>query len=114
MSTVGVVFLATPFFGSSVARVFKWQVSANNIRGEQTSTQLIEDLNQDADFVHQRAQKFAELANKASIRLPVSCFFETKKTEVLKHFLPLRLVKFLTSEHTQEMVRTFLAQPRCV
>jgi len=107
-STVGVVFLATPFFGTGMARVFEWQVLGNKIRGEQASARLMDDLDLNADFVHQRAQKFAELANAESVRLSITCYFETKKTETLRFFLSPGVVKYFTNEHTHEIVRAIL------
>jgi len=99
------VFLATPLFGSSVAQVFQWQVLVASIMGEQTSSQLIEDLGQNAPLVYQRVQKFAELANSDAIRLPLCCFFETKPTQMLRHLLPMGLAKRFSTFSTHNIVR---------
>ncbi|KAK4222255.1 hypothetical protein QBC38DRAFT_460598 [Podospora fimiseda] len=63
LSTVGIVFLATPFQGSDAAKQARWQVLVSGIMGEQASDQLIQDLKQQHDFVRHRVQKFTEIAN---------------------------------------------------
>ncbi|RYP16975.1 hypothetical protein DL765_004817 [Monosporascus sp. GIB2] len=66
-STVGVVFLGTPFRGSDAARQAQWQVVVGGILGEQTSDHLVRDLEQKHHFVRQRVQKFTEIANADSL-----------------------------------------------
>lgn len=105
LSTAGVVFLATPFFGSGVSRVFQWQVLVRGIMGDRASDRLIEDLGQKADFVYQRVQKFAEMANSDAVRLPICCFFETKETQMIRHLLPVDLAKWFSSLSTHNIVR---------
>ncbi|KAK0639874.1 hypothetical protein B0T16DRAFT_383637 [Cercophora newfieldiana] len=87
LSTVGIVFLATPFHGSDAAKQAQWQVLVAGIMGEQASNQLVQDLEQRHDFVRQRVQKFTEIANAEAVRLPMCCFFETRKTEMLRRIL---------------------------
>ncbi|RYO95238.1 hypothetical protein DL764_007723 [Monosporascus ibericus] len=65
-STVGVIFLGTPFQGSDAARQAQWQVVVGGILGEQTSDHLVRDLEQKHHFVRQRVQKFTEIANADS------------------------------------------------
>ncbi|RYP57001.1 hypothetical protein DL770_010782 [Monosporascus sp. CRB-9-2] len=69
-STVGIVFLGTPFQGSDAARQAQWQVVVGGILGEQTSDHLIQDLEQKHHFVRQRVQKFTEIANADSAFAP--------------------------------------------
>ncbi|KAI1085951.1 P-loop containing nucleoside triphosphate hydrolase protein [Rostrohypoxylon terebratum] len=87
-STVGIVFLATPFFGTDAARPASWLVVVKGIMGKDASDQLIKDLEARHDFVRERVQKFAEIANSNAIRLPIRCFYETKKTKIAKKILP--------------------------
>nr|CDP26075.1 Putative kinesin light chain [Podospora anserina S mat+] len=96
LSTVGVVFLATPFQGSDAAQQARWRVLVAGIMGEQASDQLIQDLEQKHDFVRQRIQKFTEIANAEAVRLPLYCFFEIKETEILRAILPRGWAKTLT------------------
>jgi hypothetical protein len=90
---VGAVFLATPFCGSDAAAQAKW---------------LVRDLEEQHDFVRQRVQKFAEIANAPSVRLPVNCFFETKKTELLRKLLSQNLAARLSSRRTRKIVGPLL------
>ncbi|RDW64629.1 hypothetical protein BP6252_10280 [Coleophoma cylindrospora] len=86
-STVGAVFLATPFRGSDAAKEAQWQVVVGGIMGKQTSTELVDDLNQKDRELRTLTQVFAEIAGRSSTRLSIHCFYETKSTEMLKHFL---------------------------
>ncbi|KAH7228871.1 hypothetical protein BKA60DRAFT_441377 [Fusarium oxysporum] len=88
LSTIGIVFLATPFNGADASREARWQVVVGGIMGEDTSDELIKDLERKHDLVHRRVQKFTEIANADAIRLHLYCFFETKKTEILRRVFP--------------------------
>ncbi|KAI1416956.1 hypothetical protein F5Y13DRAFT_102746 [Hypoxylon sp. FL1857] len=87
-STIGIVFLATPFFGTDAARPASWLVVVKGIMGKEASNQLIKDLEERHAFVRERVQKFAEIANDSFIRLPIWCFYETRKTKIAKKILP--------------------------
>ncbi|KAK4223171.1 putative kinesin light chain [Podospora fimiseda] len=106
LSTAGIVFLATPFHGSDAAKQARWQVLVSGILGEQTSNQLIQDLEQKHDFVRQRVQKFTEIANAEAVRLPLSCFFETRKTEMLRRILSPGWAKRLATGVTYKILVT--------
>jgi hypothetical protein len=101
---VGAVFLATPFCGSDAAVQAQWLVTVKGIIGEQSSDQLVRDLEEKHDFVRQRVQKFAEIPNAGSVRLLVHCFFETQKTELLRKLLSQSLVARLSSSYTHKIV----------
>jgi hypothetical protein len=109
LSTVGAVFLATPFSGSDAAVQAQWLVTVKGIMGEQSSDQLVRDLEEKHDFVRQRVQKFAEIANAGSVRLPVHCFFETQKTELLRKLLSRSLAARLSSSYTHKIVGSLLS-----
>ncbi|KAM3077881.1 hypothetical protein ACMFMF_004300 [Clarireedia jacksonii] len=104
LSTVGAVFLATPFSGSEAAKQAQWLVAVKGIMGEQSSDQLVRDLEEKHDFVRQRVQNFTEIANAESVRLPVRCFFETKKTELLRKLLTKSLAARLSSRRTYKIL----------
>jgi hypothetical protein len=104
LSTVGIVFLATPFQGTDAHKEAQWQVVVGGIMGEQTSDRLVRDLNRRHDFVLQRAQKFAEVTNADSVRLPLHCFYEIKKTEILKRFLPSTWAAKFSTRFTNKIV----------
>ncbi|KAI1382616.1 uncharacterized protein F4822DRAFT_100890 [Hypoxylon trugodes] len=95
-STIGIVFLATPFSGTDAARPASWLVVIKGIMGKEASGQLIKDLEERHAFVRERVQKFAEIANDNAIRLPIWCFFETKKTKIAKKILPTRILDTLS------------------
>jgi hypothetical protein len=48
----------------------QWLATVKGIMGEQSSGQLVRDLEEKHDFVRQRVQKFAEVANADSVRCP--------------------------------------------
>ncbi|KAI1086151.1 hypothetical protein F5B19DRAFT_498630 [Rostrohypoxylon terebratum] len=80
--TVGIVFLATPFFRTfrtDAARPASWLVIVKGIMGKDASRQLIKDLEGRHAFVRERVQKFAEIAKG----LPIWCFYETGTTRTL-------------------------------
>ncbi|KAK0752901.1 hypothetical protein B0T18DRAFT_395592, partial [Schizothecium vesticola] len=85
LSTVGILFLATPFHGSDAAKQARWHVVAKH------------------DFVRQRVQKFTEIANAEAVRLPMSCFFETRKTEMLRRLLSRGWAKKLSTGVTHKI-----------
>ena len=93
MSTVGAIFLATPFYGTDAARPASWLAVIKGIMGEQASDQLIQDLDNHYAFVRDRVLKFASIINSDDIRLPTSYFFETRKTNLASKILPKGIAK---------------------
>lgn len=111
-SIAGIVFLATPFRGSDAARQAEWQVVVGGIMGEQTSRELVNDLNGHDKELRRLTQEFAELARQESIKLPIWCFYETKKTEMLRRLLSsgwARRSSAVFSGKTKKIVRNSLA-----
>lgn len=104
LSTVGIVFLATPFHGTDAHKQAHWQVVVGGIMGKNTSNQLVDDLNQNHHYVYERVQKFTEIINSDSIRLPIYCFYETKKTEILRRVLSPGWVSKLSTRFTNKIV----------
>jgi hypothetical protein len=104
---VGAVFLATPFCGSDAAAQAQWLVTVKGIMGEQSSDQLVRDLEKRHDTVRQRVQRFAEIANADSMRLRVHCYFETKKTELLRKLFSQSLAARLSFRRTYKIVGSF-------
>lgn len=110
-STAGIVFLATPFRGSSASKQAQWQVVVGGIIGEQTSSQLVDALNSSDRELRKLTQAFAELAGQPAIRLPVRCFYETKKTEILRRLLSPKLATTISAaigHKTLKIVRILL------
>ena len=88
-SIVGAIFLATPFRGSDAATEARWQVVVGGIMGEQTSQELIDDLNYHDKQLRELKQIFAEIARREYVQIPLFCFYETKKTQILRRFFLL-------------------------
>ncbi|RDW58661.1 hypothetical protein BP6252_13137 [Coleophoma cylindrospora] len=106
LATVGAIFLATPFSGSTAVSQAKWFITVKGILGAQSSDQLIRDLEARHDFVLQRVHKFAEIANADSVRLPIRCFFEMKNTVLLRNLLSPFLADMFSkfSSHTYKIL----------
>ncbi|KAI1159510.1 P-loop containing nucleoside triphosphate hydrolase protein [Nemania serpens] len=102
LNTAGIVFLATPFRGSDGAKQAQWQVVVGGIMGNETSTQLVEGLNSNDKELRKLTQTLAELIHRDTVRLPVCCFYETEKTEMLKRLLSADLAsrKILVTEQS--------------
>ncbi|KAK8092124.1 uncharacterized protein PG998_015137 [Apiospora kogelbergensis] len=95
LATVGVVFLATPFAGTDAAQPASWLVTVKGIMGKGASDNLIDDLEKDSYNVYQRLKKFTEIVHTDSIKLPVCCFFETKKTDIYRRILPRSIARWI-------------------
>jgi len=91
------VFLGTPFRGSDAAEQAQWQVVVGGIMGEQASGDLISALNSSDKELYKLTRSFAETAWRDSVQLPVCCFYETKKTEMLRRYLPPTWAKLVSS-----------------
>lgn len=102
------MFLATPFRGSDANKHAQWQVVIGAIMGEQTSNKLVQDLNKNTGVLDQLTQIFAENANHPLVRLPICCFFETRKTEMLRRILPPSWAASLSSRYTHKIVGSFV------
>lgn len=87
LATVGIAFLATPFRGSAAAQEAQWQVIVGGIMQEQTSKELIDDLYERDKHLRDLTRTFAELARHESVQLPLCCFYELKRTKILRRFL---------------------------
>lgn len=72
---------------------------------EETSDRLVHDLDQRYDFFLERVQRFVEVANADPIRLPIRCFYETKKTEILRRVLSSGWAAMLSTCFTHKTVR---------
>ncbi|KAK0728575.1 hypothetical protein B0T26DRAFT_869597 [Lasiosphaeria miniovina] len=77
LSTVGAVFLATPFRGSDAAELAQWQVVVGGIMGKQTSKRLIAALNKSDRELQKLTQSFAELARSDLLVTELSACLDT-------------------------------------
>ncbi|OTB16921.1 hypothetical protein K445DRAFT_57852, partial [Daldinia sp. EC12] len=87
-ATIGIVFLATPFFGTDATDPASWLVVVKGIMGYNASDLLVEDLKRQHHFISERILKFTEIANNDLTRFPISCFYETEITKLVNKVLP--------------------------
>lgn len=97
-TAVGVVFLGTPFKGTTAYRKAQWLIAYGGLMGEKTSVALIKDLDDGTGVLNDLVDDFARSANTKGYRLPMHCFFETKATNLSKKVLPKLLVNYLKVE----------------
>ena len=102
-ATTGVVFLGAPLRGTRAANSAQWRILLAGIRGHEVSDTLLTDLNQNSTALRNLVQGFSTMAVKRELRLSITCFYETRKTEVLNSVLPRSLTQFLP-KFTQEIV----------
>lgn len=70
--------------------------------GERASGVFISDLEREDRMVRSRVRAFAELA--LARQLAICCFYETKKTEMLRRVLPPTWARKLSSSKTYKIV----------
>lgn len=94
-STAGVVFLGTPLQGTRVARFETWRVMIEGILGKDSSPSLVKDLSEKSENLRNLTGNFAEIAVNNSLR--IHCFYETRKSTILRAILPRFTAKLLPS-----------------
>jgi hypothetical protein len=104
LSTVGVVFLATPLRGSRAAPAAQWRVVVAGIMGQQVSDTLVRDLDGKTGVLEHLVQIFAENVNASWLRLPIHCFYETQPTEILRSVIGRNWAGRLSTSYTNRIV----------
>lgn len=99
LDTVGIIFLASPFRGSGAAGQAKWRLLVEGIMGRQVSDALIRDLDVKTGLLQHLVQTFTQNVNAAPFRIPIHCFYETRKTRILRSVLNRKIADFV-SAHT--------------
>ena len=97
------MFLGAPLRGTRAANAARWRVVLAGIRGHETSDALIKDLEQNAHVLKHLIQTFSAMVIKPELRLKITCFYETRKTEILNAVLSRSVTQFFP--YTQEIVR---------
>lgn len=73
------------------------------IRGHEVSDSLIADLNESSIVLKNLIQKFSTMALTPELRFDITCFYETRKTEILNAILSRSVTQFFP-KFTQEIV----------
>ena len=78
---------------------------------DQTSQELIDDLYERDRHLHDLTRTFAEIARHESVQVPLCCFYEVKKTKILRRVLSPRWANMISKgvPGSYKIVRTILA-----
>lgn len=87
-STIGILFLGTPFRGSFATGAAKWPILYNQLLGQETSRLQIQVLEKKTHLLEDLLRKFSEIAREPWLNLPIVCAYETKPTQILKAVFP--------------------------
>ncbi|OJJ75298.1 hypothetical protein ASPBRDRAFT_205284 [Aspergillus brasiliensis CBS 101740] len=88
LSTIGIVFLATPFKGTTVANVARLQVSIGRFLGEWSSRSLITRLDGSDELLKELRIDFGKTIEDSRVNMPIAYFYETRETELLRRLFP--------------------------
>ncbi|KAL2802756.1 hypothetical protein BJX63DRAFT_440639 [Aspergillus granulosus] len=94
-STVGIIFLATPFHGSSVARLAQWGASVGKVMGKESSHSLVTMLQSSDKQLKELTEAFNQLMTHP-LPMPLYCYYELGGTQLVRRFLPGACVKLLS------------------
>ncbi|KAL2868909.1 uncharacterized protein BJX67DRAFT_379844 [Aspergillus lucknowensis] len=97
-ATVGILFLGTPFRGSSAASIAQWQVSMGRVLGRESSKGLVKSLNEHDEQLDEIRMKFTQLMRRPKLEMPIECVYETRKTRLLRRVVrgyPERMLTYL-------------------
>jgi hypothetical protein len=84
MSTVGIVFLATPLRGTRLASAVSWYLYGRGRVGFQVSDTLTKDLQENTGVLNELVRIFAENVHSSWLQLPGHCFFERQNSRPFK------------------------------
>ncbi|KAF3074265.1 hypothetical protein CFAM422_003330 [Trichoderma lentiforme] len=78
-------------------RQAQWLIAYGNLRREDTSCALVENLAAEQTNTHLKelVDNFAISVNSANFSIPIHCFYETQKTNLAKKALPSSLAKYM-------------------
>jgi hypothetical protein len=95
-STAGIIFLGTPLRGTRAKEAAEWKTFISGIVGKdhESSTTLIEDLAANSSNLESLVEDFGKLTIKYG--LEIRCFYETRKTQILKSVLSSHFKRLAT------------------
>lgn len=101
----GVVFLGSPLQGTKAIKGAQWQAMVGGIRNKGSSQTLLRDLDGSTRALRETSEKFVTMVATPPMKTMTMCFWESKKTKVLKAVLPAwtpglaSSVKMIVSHH---------------
>lgn len=94
-STIGIVFLATPFYGTSLAKMAKLQVKVGSLLWKGSSSILIPTLHSNYTLLCELRSDFTKVMGE--YQMPIYYFYEERKTELFRKLLPGPFASYISA-----------------
>lgn len=107
-STVGIVFLGTPFSSDHAIKQIPWNLIVAGIMAKRAPSQIIKSLKNSDKELRELTKSFTEIAMSELHQVPICCFYETDATEILKRTISGSLgcrISSIFHKKTYEVVR---------
>ena len=89
-ATAGVVFLGSPLQGTKAGKAAQWQAMLAGILNKTPSQTLLEDLDGSTRALRNTSENFVRMVSTPPMQTMMTmCFWESRKTQLLKAVLPL-------------------------
>lgn len=99
------MFLASPLQGTRAGNAAQWHVMIAAILNRNPSQTLLQDLDGSTKALRETSEKFIKMATTTPMQIMTICFWESRKTQVLRAILPARALtlfsnsKIIVSHH---------------
>ncbi len=103
VATSGVVFLGSPLQGTKAAKAAQWRTMLGGMLNKEPSQTLLEGLDGSTRELRKTSERFVAMVTSPPMQTMTMCFWESKRTQVLKPVLPtwtlssLRSLKMIVS-----------------
>lgn len=97
VASSGVVFLGSPLQGTKAGKAAEWQAMLGAILNKGSSQTLLQDLDGSTRALRETSEKFVTMVTTPPMQTMTMCFWESKKTQVLKAVLPARILTLRSS-----------------
>lgn len=97
VATSGVVFLGSPLQGTKAGNAAQWQAMLGGILNKSPSSTLVEDLDGSTRALRKTSERFVSMVTTPPMQTMTMCFWESRKTQVLKAVLPAWTLSHLGS-----------------